>query len=101
MKPFYIADTQPGTFAFASEIKALLAGGVVPFRPAPLAVARYVAQGRFPGHQQGETFFEGVQQLPGGYNALITPDERTAHPYWSLPHEQSARDTQPRPLSWN
>ncbi|MEP6774002.1 MAG: asparagine synthase (glutamine-hydrolyzing) [Chloroflexota bacterium] len=95
VKPLYTVAGTEGTFAFSSEIKGLLAGGVVGFRPSAGAVSRYVAEGVMPSHKHGDTFFEGVQQLPGGYSALITPDERMAHPYWSLPHEQSVRDAQP------
>jgi asparagine synthase (glutamine-hydrolysing) len=92
VKPLYTVSGTNGTFAFSSEIKGLLAGGVVRFRPSAGAVARYVAEGSMPSHKHGETFFEGVQQLPGGYNALITPDERTARPFWSLHHAHPARD---------
>jgi asparagine synthase (glutamine-hydrolysing) len=96
VKPFYIADTQPGTFAFASEIKALVAGGVVPFRPAPLAVAGYLAQGRFPGHQQGETFFEGVRELPPAHYALVFGRGCAPQRFWRLPPTEAAmRDPVP------
>ena len=57
---------------FASEIKALLAAGAVAFRPDPIAVARYVAQGLMPSHQAGRTFFEGVRALPAAHSLLLT-----------------------------
>ncbi|MEO8287246.1 MAG: asparagine synthase (glutamine-hydrolyzing) [Chloroflexota bacterium] len=85
VKPMYTVSGQGGTFAFSSEIKALLISGVVPFRPSPAAISRYIAQGTFPSHAQGETFFEGVQELPAGYCALVSPAGRQPHRYWSLP----------------
>jgi asparagine synthase (glutamine-hydrolysing) len=84
VKPLYTVSGQRGTFAFASEIKGLLAGGVVPFRPSSGAVARFVAQGGYLSHARGETFFEGVQELPAGHYALITHKGRVAKRYWSL-----------------
>jgi asparagine synthase (glutamine-hydrolysing) len=85
VKPLYTVTSQPGTFAFSSEIKALVTSGVVPFRPRPDAVAGYVAEGRAPSHRRGETFFDGVQELPGGHYALVDHDGRRAKRYWWLP----------------
>jgi asparagine synthase (glutamine-hydrolysing) len=85
VKPLYTVTSQPGSFAFSSEIKALLASGTMPFRPRPDAVAGYVAEGRFPSHRRGETFFEGVQEVPGGHYALVDRDGRRAGRYWWLP----------------
>jgi asparagine synthase (glutamine-hydrolysing) len=84
VKPLYTVSTTQGTFAFASEIKALLAGEVTPFRPSTSAIARFIGQNGFPLHQQGETFFEGVQEFPGGYTALISRHGRAPRRYWSL-----------------
>jgi asparagine synthase (glutamine-hydrolysing) len=93
VKPLYTVSGQGGTFAFASEIKALLTAGVVPFRPSSSAIAEYIAQGGFPSHERGETFFEGVQQLPGGYFALVSAKGRVPTRFWSLPTDLSP----PRP----
>jgi asparagine synthase (glutamine-hydrolysing) len=85
VKPLYTVSGQDGTFAFASEIKAMLMAGIVSFRPSAHAVASYVAEGVFPDHGRGDTFFEGVQELPGGYSALVSSRGRSAGRYWSLP----------------
>jgi asparagine synthase (glutamine-hydrolysing) len=97
VKPLHTVSRTDGTFAFSSEIKGLLAGGVVQFRPSAGAVSRYIAEGTMPSHKHGETFFEGVQQLPGGHNALVTPNERTARPFWSLPHSHHSEPAAPEP----
>src|SRR5213076_69068 len=72
VKPLYYVHRPGGLFAFASEIKALLAVGAVGFEPDGLAVARYVAQGRMPGAQEGATFFSGVQSLPAAHSLVLT-----------------------------
>ncbi len=91
VKPFYMVSGQDSTFAFGSEIKALLASGVAPFRPSSEAIARYVAQGGFPNRARGETFFEGIQELPAAHFALVSREARRAHRYWTLPTEAAAR----------
>jgi asparagine synthase (glutamine-hydrolysing) len=85
VKPLYTVASQPGTFAFSSEIKALVASATVAFAPRPDAVAGYVAEGRMPSHRHGETFFEGVQELPGGHFAVVDRHARRAQRYWWLP----------------
>ncbi len=89
IKPLYTVSRSDGAFAFGSEIKALLAGGLVGFSPSEGAVARYVAEGVMPSHVRGETFFNGVQALPGGYYATISREGRRARRFWSLPVEPS------------
>lgn len=89
VKPLYTSN-RGKTFAFASEIKALLAGGIVPFTPSRSAVSHYVAQGTMPSNLRGETFFEGVQSLPGAHYSIIGPDTQQARRYWSLPSPRDA-----------
>lgn len=95
VKPFYTTWTPGGTFAFGSEIKALLAAGAVPFRPAALAIAGYVAQGRFPSPQAGTTFFEGVRALPAAHYALVEAGTYTPRRYWALPAPESPEGIAP------
>ncbi len=90
IKPLYYVATD-SLFVFASEIKALLAAGAVAFRPDPIAVARYVAQGIMPSPQAGRTFFEGVQLLPAAHSLLLTPETVSLEQYWSLPRAGSVR----------
>ena len=88
VKPLYVTEQPSGAFAFASEIKALLAAGAVRFRPSALAVARFVAQGGYLSHAEGETFFEGVRSLPPAHYMLVSEEESTVGRYWSLPQQE-------------
>ncbi len=97
VKPMYMVSRPDGTFAFASEIKALLALGAADFRPSPLAIAGYVAQGRFPDHSRGYTFFEGVRALPAAHYALVSPQGSTARRYWALPVHIEGPGPEPDP----
>jgi asparagine synthase (glutamine-hydrolysing) len=84
VKPLYTVD-DGSTFAFGSEIKALLSAGAVGFKPSSAAVAAYVAQGRSPSHVRGETFFEGVRSVPAAHYALVSREGTAYRRYWSLP----------------
>ncbi len=66
VKPLYYATTDH-TFAFASEIKALVGPHALPFQPEPLAVYHFLTDGRLPSPQHGATFFIGVRALPPGH----------------------------------
>jgi len=80
VKPLYYARRN-GSLAFASEIKPLLASGLIPTEMdegalSELAVFRYVAGPRTP--------FKGVELLAPGVVANITPDHNlTLEKYWS------------------
>ena len=71
VKPLYTAWSNDRTFAFASEIKGLLAAKVVSFSPSTRAVGRYIAFGRLPSHQEGETFLDGVHEFPAAHSAVV------------------------------
>ena len=66
IKPLYYVAARR-TFAFASEIKALVGRHAHPFAPEPYAVYRFLDDGRLPGPQSGATFFKGVRSLPPGH----------------------------------
>ena len=59
VKPLYYALT-PGGLAFGSEIKSLLAGGLIEPRLDPMAAELYLAYGYVPGPR---TLFDGVCKL--------------------------------------
>jgi asparagine synthase (glutamine-hydrolysing) len=63
VKPLYLAPIDGGVM-FASEIKALLAGGI-PARPHELALEAFLASGRIDVSGTG-TCFEGIEQLEPG-----------------------------------
>lgn len=86
VKPFYVAEGGEGNqFAFASEIKGLIASGLEPFRPSQTAIARFIAQGGYLSHLAGETFFEGVREFPAAHYSLISADSACERRFWSLP----------------
>jgi len=66
VKPLYYVATGQ-TFAFASEIKALVGRHALPFTPEPLAIYQFLVDGRLPDPQHGATFFAGVRSLPPGH----------------------------------
>jgi asparagine synthase (glutamine-hydrolysing) len=59
VKPLYYALTEDG-LAFGSEVKSLIAGGLVEPQLDPLAAELYLAYGYVPGPR---TLFEGVRKL--------------------------------------
>lgn len=79
IKPFYYA-LAGGSFAFASEIKAVLASGVVPAR-ADLAAVRLQLVYRARTANDA-TCFEGVRQLPPAHNAVYEDGRLSLHRYW-------------------
>jgi len=80
VKPFYYS--WDGTrFAFASEIKGLLAGGLRPL-PNQRAVFDYL-EGACLDHSK-DTFFEGIRQLPPAHT-LTVDTQVMVQRYWDLP----------------
>ena len=80
VKPLYWAETPRG-LAFASEVKSLLAGGLMQPRLDPLAAELFLAHGFVPGPR---TLFEGVNKLPPA--ALLVYEDgriRGQSTYWT------------------
>jgi len=99
IKPLYYAQTAEG-FAFASEVRALLASGAVPKRLSQDAVTAYLLFGSVP---EPVTLLEGVFSLPPGHRMLLHVPERRrvprARPWWDPAVSPAARDTgRPRDL---
>ena len=99
IKPLYYAQTAEG-FAFASEVRALLASGAVPKRLSQDAVTAYLLFGSVP---EPVTLLEGVFSLPPGHRMLLHVPERRrvprARPWWDPAISPAARDTgRPRDL---
>jgi len=100
IKPLYYTQTPDG-FAFASEVRALLAGGVAEKRLSPDALTSYLLFGSV---SEPVTMLEGVISLPPGHRMLLYVPERRrtprARPWWDLVRSPAARDTQkPREFS--
>ncbi len=80
VKPLYFVQL-PAGFAFASEVRALLAGGVVAPRLSLPGLAAYLQLGAV---QDPLTLVEGIQALPPGSLARLSADGFTVTPYWDL-----------------
>src|SRR5467141_1453860 len=100
IKPLYYTQTPEG-FAFASEVRALLASGAVPKRLSQDAVTAYLL---FGGVSEPVTLLEGVFSLPPGHRMLLHVPERRrtprARPWWDPGQSPSAREPRkPRDFS--
>jgi asparagine synthase (glutamine-hydrolysing) len=100
IKPLYYTQTTDG-FAFASEVRALLASGAVPRQLSQDALTSYLLFGSV---SEPVTLLEGVFSLPPGHRMLLhVPDRRRtarARPWWDPAQTPAARDTRkPRELA--
>jgi len=80
VKPLYVVESEAG-IGFASEVKSLVAGGLVQPRLDPAAAELFMAWGYVPGPL---TLFEGVRKLDPA-TCLVYEDARVAESrrYWS------------------
>src|SRR5258708_5335374 len=76
IKPLYYSQTAEG-FAFASEVRALLASGAVPKRLSQDAVTAYLLFGSV---SEPVTLLEGVFSLPPGHRLLLPVPGRRPPP---------------------
>ena len=80
-KPLFYHDG-PRTFAFASEVKALLAHPDVPRERDPAALPLYLTYGYVP---TPDTFYRGVRALPPAHYLVATESGLEGPtPYWSV-----------------
>jgi asparagine synthase (glutamine-hydrolysing) len=94
IKPLYYTQTSDG-FAFASEVRALLAGNLVAKRISQDALTSYLLFGSV---CEPVTMLEGVFSLPPGHRMLLYVPERRrtprARPWWDPAQSPAMRDTQ-------
>jgi asparagine synthase (glutamine-hydrolysing) len=92
IKPLYYAQTAEG-FAFASEVRTLLASGIPSRTLSPDALTAYLLFGSV---SEPVTLLEGVFSLPPGHRLLLyIPDRRRiprAHPWWDPHRSPAAKD---------
>jgi len=92
IKPLYYTQS-PGGFAFASEVRALLASGIVPKQISQDALTSYLL---FGSTSEPVTLLEGVFSLPPGHRMLLYVPERRrvprARPWWDPQTSSAARD---------
>ena len=88
VKPLYWAET-PNGLAFASEVKSLIAGGVIQPELDPMAAELFLAHGFVPGPR---SLFAGVRKLPPA-SLLVYEDGRVAEERaWWTPYDATAPD---------
>lgn len=93
IKPFYYGLTSAG-FAFGSEIKAVLASGLVPIRPNHEALRLQLV---YRARASSETTcFDGVLQLPPAHNAVLVDGRFVQSRYWNAEDALAARDDRPQ-----
>jgi len=80
IKPLFYAE-QNGALYFGSEIKALLAGGILA-KPDESVIADYLLYGYY--EHRAETFFKGVSSLRGGQLLRWKNGRATIRPWWRL-----------------
>nr|WP_273544203.1 asparagine synthase (glutamine-hydrolyzing) [Luteimonas saliphila] len=89
IKPFYYALTSTG-LAFASEIKAVLASGLVPVRHNPEALRLQLV---YRARASSETTcFDGVLQLPPAHNAVFAGGRLVHSRYWNAEDALATRE---------
>jgi asparagine synthase (glutamine-hydrolysing) len=97
IKPLYLCKNPnprgEWSLIFASEVRALLASGLVPSpRLNPAAVASVVWNGFVTGPQ---TIVQGIEQLwPGEYRIFDKTGETRSDFFWSLPHSSDPAATE-------
>lgn len=80
VKPVYWTQLASGAVLFASEIKPLLASGLVTARVEPAAVSAYLSHGWVPAPM---TLYAGINKLPPGHVLRVDAAGRVSqHCYW-------------------
>ncbi len=92
IKPLYYTQSPEG-FAFASEVRALLASGIAPKQISQDALTSYLL---FGSTSEPVTLVDGVFSLPPGHRMLLYVPERRrvprARPWWDSQMSPAARD---------
>jgi asparagine synthase (glutamine-hydrolysing) len=81
IKPLYLADVRGGLL-FGSEIKALMASGLVSNKISPAALRGYLKYTFVPGNQ---SIYAGIRQLPPAGRLSIAEGGSRQTSFWSLP----------------
>jgi asparagine synthase (glutamine-hydrolysing) len=92
IKPLYYTQTSEG-FAFASEVRALMAGKMAPKQLSQDALTSYLLFGSV---SEPVTLLEGVFSLPPGHRMLVYVPERRRMPraraWWDATRSPAAKD---------
>jgi len=96
IKPLYVAAL-PGRFLFASEIKPLLASGLVPKELDLAGISGMLAYGAV---QSPRTVYENIRSFPAGHvqwikSSVVSGEvPETPRRYWSFPRQPLSDDQQ-------
>lgn len=89
IKPLYVWQRE-GKIAFASELRALMATGLVARKLNPQALAGYLLMGSV---QEPATLMEGVQMLPAGTTLTWRDGDVRTNTFWSIDFPERSSDT--------
>ncbi|HEY1301019.1 MAG TPA: asparagine synthase (glutamine-hydrolyzing) [Stellaceae bacterium] len=92
IKPLYLCEPAPRQIVFGSEIRALVASGLVSRRADPAGVLEYLS---LQDNWHGRTPFAGVEMLPPGHSERIDLSGRRRERYWRMSFPRRCR----RPLA--
>jgi asparagine synthase (glutamine-hydrolysing) len=81
-KPFFYAVGKNNEFIFASEIKAILASGLIQPRVNQEALSHYLQHGYVSSHQ---SIYENIHTLPPAHQLIWKKGEISISRYYSLP----------------
>lgn len=90
MRPLYYFRSDR-LFAFASEIKALLAHPDIPLRPDAEGIADYMLTCSRPLDRQDITCFAGISALPPAHFAVSTVKQTVTRRYWDFDVDRPIR----------
>jgi asparagine synthase (glutamine-hydrolysing) len=90
VKPLYYHHAADGTLSFASEIKALLAGGMVSASLDQTALPDFLANHATTGNG---TLFEGVRRLPAGHVLTWCDGRVDTRRFWDLSYRSHPQTT--------
>jgi asparagine synthase (glutamine-hydrolysing) len=90
IKPLYYASTGDGTCVFASEIRAILASGLVSAKPCHEGVMEYFS---FQNLTRSQTMFSGVSQLEPASVLTWNSGRISRRSYWDITFPRSRRGT--------
>jgi asparagine synthase (glutamine-hydrolysing) len=96
IKPLYYHCGAGGLLAFASELRALLASGVIERRISRQAMGSYLGLGAV---QEPFTMIDRVRCLPAAHAATWQHGKLDVEPYWSLEHAFEGTGSQSRDVA--
>jgi asparagine synthase (glutamine-hydrolysing) len=79
IKPLYWAELSGGGLVFASEIKAILASGLIAAKIDEAAVGAYLAHGYVPSP---DTLFAGIKKVPPAHKLIFDKNSISLERYW-------------------